>query len=401
MFTPIFTIIIILICILTSVFFIKKAKAQDNKIKALEKETEIKINTLNYEKTQHSTSINQLHSITIMIMEMVEEISFALSKEKEILEKDVLAVIFEKLKSLFKTKRCILFTLNLKADSLFSLFSFGYNQEELNGINLSLAKQSDLAGWSVATGRFISVYDAEKDPALRHLLENNPLHCHYFQPIKVDGITRALICVGRIEEGLPPVLVSRLFSILANLGAVALRNAMLTQQLRQQSIRDGLTGLYNHTYFQKWLNGILTQPAGEVKTLVLAMADLDDFKKINDTYGHLAGDSVLKTVAGFLQNLDNTSYLCARHGGEEFILGFLNREAKDIFALLDKFRQEVAQEKFNIEVNLIQVTISIGLNVAVLSEGKSISRSELIARADKALYQAKLSGKNKVIMAEV
>jgi len=397
---PLFIISVILVYIAAWARFSQKSKSLKQKIKSLEKEVEIQGNTLNFEKNKGQESLNRLQSITIIIMEIAQEIGTALAKETETLEEEVLSVIFEKAKSLLKVKKGILLKVNPKDNSLVSMFSFGCTEKDLKGLILSADKNSGLAGLSVATGRFISIYDAEKDPTLRHLLNKDKFYCNYFLPIKVDGKVMALVCLGPIEEGLSPLLANRLFSILNNMSSVALRDAILTQKLRQQSIRDGLTGLYNHSYFQKWLGDLLSQPMREEKNLTLAMADLDNFKKVNDTYGHLAGDEVLRRLSGHLSNLGISDYICARYGGEEFILGFLGQDLDDVFQAVDGFRKDFSQEEFDFAGQKVHVTISIGLSDTELKAGKHVERNQLIERADKALYKAKSAGKNRTVLAE-
>ena len=395
-----FIISIILISGAILLYLLPKTKNLNKRIEGLEKEVDIQSNTLNFEKTQSAESLNRLHSITIIIMEIIQEISSALSKETEDLEKEVLSVIFEKTKSLLKVKKGVLLKVNPKDNCFIPLFTFGFQEKDLENFHLPAEEKSSLAGWSALTGRIISIYDVQRDPAIRHLLDKDSLHCHYFLPLKVDKQVMALICLGQIEEALPPLLADRLFSILSNIGAVALRDAILTQQLRQQSIRDGLTGLYNHSYFQKWLQDTLINSLQNRNSVILAMLDLDDFKKINDTHGHPVGDIALKRVAHLLQNLFTSGYICARYGGEEFILGFVGKDFDEVLQAAEKLRQNIAQEKVNIAGHAFQFTASIGLADARLKNGSHLNRQELIERVDKALYKAKFSGKNKVVMAE-
>ena len=397
----IFIISIIVISSAILLYLLPKIKNLNKRIKSLEEEVKIQGNTSNFEKTQSTESLNHLHSITIIIMEIIQEISSALAKETEALEEEVLSVIFEKTKSLLKVKKGVLLKVNPKDNQLIPLFSFGYPEKDLENLHLSAEENSGLVGWSATTGRIISIYDAERDPAIRHLLDKDPLHCHYVLPIKVDSQIKALISLGQIGETLPPLLTNRLFSILSSISSVALRDAMLTQQLRQQSIRDGLTGLYNHSYFQKWLQETLINSLQNKNSVILAMLDLDDFKKINDTHGHPVGDIALKRVAHLLQNLYTSGYICARYGGEEFILGFVGKDFDEALQTVEKLRQNIAQEKVNIPGHAFQFTASIGVAQAKLKNGSYLNRQELIERADKALYKAKFTGKNKVVSAEV
>jgi diguanylate cyclase (GGDEF)-like protein len=130
------------------------------------------------------------------------------------------------------------------------------------------------------------------------------------------------------------------------------------------------------------------------------MADLDFFKRVNDIYGHQAGDIVLKGVTGLLNSLQIPEYICARYGGEEFTLVFKGRDIFEAFVIAEDLREKIAQKVFALDKQTIQVTISMGIAQAKFRAGKKFRNPELIDSADKALYQAKAEGRNRVIRAE-
>ena len=162
-------------------------------------------------------------------------------------------------------------------------------------------------------------------------------------------------------------------------------------QLWEMAVNDSLTGLHVRRYFMAKLQDEVHRTERYKKNLSLLMADLDKFKNINDTYGHTAGDKVLKAVGAYQQNSIRDVDSIGRYGGEEFIM-FLPETGKDAaFVLADRLRKGVAE----IEVDgLPMCTISLGISTFP-EDGKNLE--ELIEKADTALYAAKESGRNRVM----
>ncbi|HDV5709573.1 TPA: diguanylate cyclase [Legionella pneumophila] len=187
-----------------------------------------------------------------------------------------------------------------------------------------------------------------------------------------------------------------LITAFAELTALALANVRLGESLRYQSIRDPLTGLYNRRYLEDFLFKQLHQAERTKASFAILMLDLDHFKKINDTFGHDAGDLVLKELGQILNSDIRLGDIAARYGGEEFVLLLY-----DIDAQAAKMKAEILRSAIsNLQVKygaqpVGQITASIGLSVY---PDDALSLAELIEAADKALYQAKNKGRNKVIL---
>ncbi len=164
-----------------------------------------------------------------------------------------------------------------------------------------------------------------------------------------------------------------------------------------QSITDPLTTLFTRAYFEEYLNGQITRleslPAADVYAVSLVMCDIDFFKKINDGYGHQAGDYVLKVVARIMKQTFRKTDVCCRYGGEEFlvILPAANVENAGIGA--NKLRLAIENEVIIYEDKRIPLTMSCG--VAAINIGKE-TYLETLARADLALYECKHKGRNLV-----
>ncbi len=158
---------------------------------------------------------------------------------------------------------------------------------------------------------------------------------------------------------------------------------------------DGLTEIYNHRYFQEFLDKEISRAVRLQHGLSLVLADVDNFKKFNDYYGHQAGDFVLKEVARLCQELTREYDLVARYGGEEFVFVLPETNQEDALTAADKIRKAIEQHAFEYGSESYRVTISFG--VAYFSvEEKGLKKNELIERADKALYTAKRKGRNRV-----
>ncbi len=164
-------------------------------------------------------------------------------------------------------------------------------------------------------------------------------------------------------------------------------------QTRYLSVTDPLTGLYNRRHFEDNLEREFLRASRYNNELSFAIIDIDFFKKVNDTYGHSAGDYVLKEVAYLiLQNLRKTD-MVFRYGGEEFTVIITETPIERAVVPLERLRKAVEEYPFNHNGQKIQVTISVG--VSEVSK-KTETVNQLFEDADKALYKAKENGRNQI-----
>jgi len=167
------------------------------------------------------------------------------------------------------------------------------------------------------------------------------------------------------------------------------------QHLHEVSALDPLTRVANRRSFEEYLKRELPLATMRDRDLVLLVVDVDHFKAVNDTHGHLAGDTVLKDLAGLMQqNLRGSDFLC-RYGGEEFAIVLPATNLTASLPLAERLRFAVSQHDFVHEGTHIPVTISIG--AAGWTEAGISNKDELIACADNRLYKAKEAGRNRVI----
>lgn len=176
------------------------------------------------------------------------------------------------------------------------------------------------------------------------------------------------------------------------------QNLDLVEQIRairESAVRDYLTGLYNRRHLFEAGEALYSQARRARTSLAAVMLDIDHFKRVNDTYGHLAGDRVLKEIAGVLAKGLRRADLIGRYGGEEFCILLPGIERDALLAKLESLRDRVARTPIAHGAEQLSVTISMGAN---LEPAETLQA--LIDRADAALYQAKEGGRNRAVMAD-
>lgn len=189
----------------------------------------------------------------------------------------------------------------------------------------------------------------------------------------------------------------RFLETVAGHATSALENALLYAIVERESITDGLTGVYNHRYFQKRLREYISlcQRHKRSVTFGLLMIDVDNFKQFNDRYGHQFGDTVLQTIVRELRNNLREEDLIARYGGEEFVILIPEATEKIVLFISEKIRGVV--EKTQVHNQMIGANVSVTISIGVTLWHPSDSPTSVILRADHALYQAKTTGRNQSV----
>ena len=167
------------------------------------------------------------------------------------------------------------------------------------------------------------------------------------------------------------------------------------QESVSMAVTDGLTRLYNRHYLDTHLKNLVRQAAEQGRALSLVIMDMDHFKSVNDTYGHASGDEVLKSLAAIIVKTIRSADLAARYGGEEFVVLMPETDAIRCFEAAERLRKGVEGAEFTIphEVGMIKKTVSIGCATMEPND----TPESFLKRADVALYEAKTSGRNKVL----
>jgi diguanylate cyclase (GGDEF)-like protein len=179
--------------------------------------------------------------------------------------------------------------------------------------------------------------------------------------------------------------------------SLALANLMLQRELRQQALRDPLTGLFNRRYFEQLAPEILADAAKDAQMASILVIDIDHFKQVNDRYGHVMGDQVLQAMAKLLQTHAGSGAISCRIGGEEFLLMLPRTDCAAAVEVAERLRTRAAVMHTSSVPPIPAITVSIGV-ASFPQHGDGIT--SLVAVADAALYRAKAGGRNQVLIAE-
>lgn len=171
------------------------------------------------------------------------------------------------------------------------------------------------------------------------------------------------------------------------------------EQLKEMSLKDGLTGLYNHYFLIELFEKELTRHERTGHGLGFIMVDIDYFKKVNDTYGHQPGDLVLKKLANLLVKSVRQGDVVGRYGGEEFGIVFTNSSKEDAIRASERIRKRVENYVFSISETDIRITVSIG--ICYKKPHQALTCQQMVQYADKALYSAKRNGRNQFVVADI
>jgi two-component system cell cycle response regulator len=203
----------------------------------------------------------------------------------------------------------------------------------------------------------------------------------YNETIGVINVTNKKNEAGFVAEDI------QMLSAVADQAAVSISKA----QLWEMAVNDSLTGLHVRRYFMVRFQEEVSRTERYEKTLSVVMADLDYFKAVNDTFGHTAGDQVLKAVGEYLHESIRDVDSVGRYGGEEFVMLLPETDKADAHLLSERLRKGIAAMELG---NLPKITISMG--VATFPEDGRTA-DELLQKADAALYAAKNKGRNRVV----
>lgn len=240
--------------------------------------------------------------------------------------------------------------------------------------------------------------------------EQSEVHCtHFFGPpperylclpVVAHGETLGVVTIECQSKEAAATTETREESVvsLGEMAAMAISGLRLRERLERQSIRDGMTGLFNRSFMEVALERELHRAARQQKELALMMVDIDHFKQFNDTFGHEAGDVVLREVAECLRLGVRGEDIVCRFGGEEFVIILPEIAPESAMERAELLRKQVEGLALRYHGQpLRQVTISIGL---ALSPQNSESAEDLLRCADRAMYAAKHRGRNRVVQVD-
>ena len=300
--------------------------------------------------------------------------------------------------TLFPGQHGVLYLFRASRDHLNPYASWGVKQDELPPI-----KPEDC--WALRRGRPHIVLNPHKDAICEHVAAPHKDAPYVCIPLVVQGDLLGLMWIGFAdrgnaggETGAGMNSQEQLAVTLSEQIALALSNIRLRENLRQQTIRDPLTGLYNRRFLEESLNREMARCKRNGSVFSLMMMDLDHFKRFNDTFGHDAGDSVLRSFSQALQENTREGDIICRFGGEEFVVLLPDTDRKGAVVRAERILKVVrALVVMHDDKTVGPITTSIG--VALYPQDGETAKA-IIQSADRALYSAKGAGRDRLMIAE-
>lgn len=300
----------------------------------------------------------------------------------------IVAVINRELKRLIDYHSCRIFLLDREREDLVLI-----GEPELR-----LKIDEGLTGWIARTGASQMIPNTLADPRAIQI-DGTPRRAESIigAPLVSESGVQGVITLSKLGAGQFDENALRLLEIVAAQTALAVDRARLYAELRQEAITDELTGVYNRRYLQERFREEAARAQRNRTLLVALLLDIDKFKQINDTYGHDAGDIVLREVAAQIRGVVRTEDVVARYGGEEFCVLLPAVPIPDAVQVAERLRRVLGKHRFPLDVGRGRLTVSVGM--AIWEEGEQAN--ELFSRADEAMYAAKHRGGNAVVSHEL
>ena len=211
-------------------------------------------------------------------------------------------------------------------------------------------------------------------------------------PMVIEDRVIGVVLFSSRKENAFSTYDRHVLSIMCNHVASSIAEAQAHAQVEKMAVTDGLTGIFNHRRFQERLAEEFARVARHPEPFSLLLIDIDFFKKINDTFGHPAGDAVIKLVTKTLVKMVRKVDIVARYGGEEFVILLLKSDSNQAFQMAERIRTAVEAASIDWQGKKVTATVSIGI---AAQPDDATKREDLIAFADRALYASKKGGRNR------
>ena len=259
---------------------------------------------------------------------------------------------------------------------------FGYEAREIRNLGpLDLVAESDHALVAEAIGKRLSGVVDEV--------------AYFFCGRRKGGALVDIECHGSSMDLLGRRLLIAVVSDITDRTCAEREVRALQERLRHQAIHDALTGLYNRRYLEESLARELACAARTGRPTSIIMGDLDNFKSVNDRYGHLAGDEVLRAFGELMKRHTRDSDINCRYGGEEFLIVLPGMTAETAIERAELLRHETSVARIEYQTSRIALTASFGI---AMFPRHGTTVDELIAAADDGMYSAKAAGRNRVVL---
>ena len=255
--------------------------------------------------------------------------------------------------------------------------------------------------WALRRGRAHVGSAGEFGPLCGHV-DHTQVASHLCIPMVAQGESLGVLCIQDPAPPSDPGLVQRtqrFATALAEQMSLAFANLMLRETLKFQSVRDSLTGLFNRRHMEESLARELLRAARNHKPVAVLMLDLDHFKRFNDSFGHEAGDILLRELGSLLASQIRGGDIACRYGGEEFLIILVDADVDAAAHRAETLKEQIRNMHIHDRGRTLpQVTVSMGV-AGFPAHGTSAQ--QIINCADRALYQAKTSGRDRVVVAHL
>ncbi|MDP2211638.1 MAG: diguanylate cyclase [Candidatus Aquicultor sp.] len=211
------------------------------------------------------------------------------------------------------------------------------------------------------------------------------------KPIRITAAQAKEIARGNYSHSIEYSGITELDDLVNSFNTMSDELDMKHKELEKRALTDGLTGLFNHRYFQGHLSVEFKRASRFDRALSLLIIDIDDFKRINDTFGHTVGDNALASISAIIKDSLRETDVACRIGGEEFAVILSDTDTKEAFVIAEKLRLEVASHPFE---KVGRITVSLGI---ATYPDHAMGKESLLEAADTAMYKAKRSGKNQSV----
>jgi len=338
-------------------------------------------------------------NLLTVTIDMVEGLTKASRFKQAIEEDEAKSEIFQRLSVILQDE----FDLHK-----FSIYEIMSGQNEMRAVIVD--------GMLSASCRWCNPQILERPETCRARRTGHPVNglaqpdiCYAFNPPTDEGYRYHYLCFPVIQSGVVGSIVQLVvredekdsvaetlpyINVYLREAAPVLEARRLTETLKESSLRDPMTGLSNRRYLEEYMETLLANARRQQIHLAIMMLDLDYFKMVNDNYGHDAGDTVLKALAGVLKQSVRSSDMVIRYGGEEFLIILQDTTEPDADQVAENIRAAVEKIRVNAGGTVLQKTISIGISDYPKD---SATFWQALKFADIALYNAKQTGRNRVV----
>ena len=260
----------------------------------------------------------------------------------------------------------------------------------------SRRRGESVAGWVWEHEQGTIFPSLETDPRSDSLSRSLGKFCVMGVPMMHHDKVSGVITIGKEQPGFYDESALNVLEIVAGHAAIGFDRCRLYTELHMQATTDDLTGLFNRRHMSQRLHEEMSRALRNDHALAAVLLDADEFKRINDTYGHDAGDEVLEGLAQLLMREVRTEDIVARYGGEEFLLLLPEVDAQGAVRVAERLRRLVATAELAKSAESSRITISLG--IALLEDGDKAD--ELVTRADRAMYESKKTGGNRLCLSK-